>query len=83
MRTFDGSAITTADGFSGSVDSGYTGITTNPTGNKNINLGVEFTKGLAVSEINKLSGDVIYLDNRPVVERNARQKEDVKIILEF
>jgi hypothetical protein len=80
---FDGSAITTADGFSGSVDSGYTGITTNPTGNKNINLGVEFTKGLAVSEINKLSGDVIYLDNRPVVERNARQKEDVKIILEF
>ena len=52
-------------------------------GNKVINLGVLFQNGLSSSEINKKSGDVIYIDNRPLVTRNLRQKEDVKIILEF
>ena len=28
-------------------------------------------------------GDIIFIDNRPLVSRNSRQKEDVKIILEF
>ena len=79
----DGPKVFTGDGFSGKIDNGYTGITTNPSGNKNINLGVQFTRGLAEPEINKTSGDVIYLDNRPVVTRDARQKEDIKIILEF
>ena len=46
-------------------------------------MGVEFTNGLANPEINKKTGDVIYIDNRKEVERNIRQKEDVKIILEF
>jgi len=78
-----GGSITTVDGFSGSVNNNYSGITTNPTGNKNINLGVQFNSGIAESEINKGSGDVIYIDNRPLVSRNSRQKEDVKIILEF
>jgi hypothetical protein len=51
--------------------------------NKIINLGVEFTSGLANPEINSKSGNIIYIDNRPTVTRNSRQKEDVKIILEF
>ena len=79
----DGPQIKTSNGFSGKIDNGFTGITTNPTGNKNINLGIQFTKGLAEPEINKTSGDLIYLDNRPLVTRDARQKEDIKIILEF
>ena len=52
-------------------------------GNRSIDLGVPFVNGLAESEINKPSGEILYLDNRPAVERNPRQKEDVKIILEF
>ena len=68
--------------FTSSIDAGFTGITT-IVGNKQVNLGIEFTKGLANSEINKKTGDVIYIDNRKEVERNIRQKEDVKIILEF
>ena len=52
-------------------------------GTKVINLGVLFQNGLAESEINKKSGDIIYVDNRPLIARNLRQKEDVKIILEF
>jgi len=72
-----------SSGFSGSIDVGFTGISTNPTGNKLINLGVNFVNGLANPEINKGSGEIIYLDNRPLISRNTRQKEDIKIILEF
>lgn len=60
----------------------FSGITTTIS-NKIINLGVEFTNGFATPEINNKSGDIIYIDNRPTVSRNSRQKEDVKIILEF
>jgi len=76
-------AVLDTGGFSGSVDTGFTGITTNPTGNKIISLDSAFTNGLANPEINKKSGEIIYLDNRPEILRNSRQKEDVKIILEF
>jgi hypothetical protein len=75
--------ISGTSGFIGSVDLNFSGISTNPTGNKLINLGVNFTNGIAFPEINKMSGEIIYLDNRPVISRNTRQKEDVKIILEF
>ena len=69
--------------FSGSIDFGFTGITTNPSGTKLINLGTNFNAGLSDSEINKGSGEIVYLDNRPLIARNERQKEDIKIILEF
>ena len=72
----------TGGGFSGTIDTGFGGITTTIS-NKVINLGVVFSSGLANPEINSKSGDVIYIDNRKTVERNSRQKEDVKIILEF
>ena len=52
-------------------------------GGKVIDLGVTFTSGLANPEINKKTGDIIYIDNRPLVTRDIRQKEDIKIILEF
>ena len=82
---FESSAnqINSTSGFSGSVDTNFSGISTNPTGTKLVNLGVNFEKGLASPEINKGSGEIVYLDNRPVISRNSRQKEDVKIILEF
>ena len=72
-----------SSGFSGTIDINFTGINTNPTGTKIVNLGVNFTNGLASPEINKGSGEIIYLDNRPIINRNSRQKEDIKIILEF
>ena len=69
--------------FTGAIDTAFAGIATNPTGVKQINLGVSFTAGMAVPEINKGSGEVIYLDNRASIARNARQKEDIKVIREF
>jgi len=68
--------------FSKSIDNNFSGITTT-INNKIINLGVNFTNGVAQEEINKKTGDIIYIDNRELVERNSRQKEDVKIVLEF
>jgi hypothetical protein len=74
--------ITGTGGFSGSVDVDFSGITTT-VNNKIINLGVEFNNGFANPEINRKTGDVLYIDNRPLITRNIRQKEDIKIILEF
>jgi len=70
-------------GFNATIDTGFTGVSTNPDGTKLISLDTQFTLGVANPEINKKSGDIVYLDNRPLISRNARQKEDVKIILEF
>ena len=72
-----------SSGFTGSIDTGFTGVSTNPSGTKLISLDAQFTQWVSNPEINKKSGDIIYLDNRPLITRNARQKEDVKIILEF
>jgi hypothetical protein len=79
----DGGTITATNSFNGTIDSSFTGITTTISATKRVNLATEFTNGVAVPEINKGSGDIIYLDNRPRVSRNVRQKEDIKIILEF
>ena len=77
-----GSPISTNDGFLGTVDTAFNG-STETIANKSVELSVEFTNGLAPSEINSQSGEILYLDNRPEVPRNPRQKEDVKVILEF
>ncbi len=78
-----GGQITSNTSFSGSIDAEFTGITTTISTTKRINLATQFTQGISLPEINKGSGDIIYLDNRPRISRNARQKEDIKIILEF
>lgn len=81
---FESSAesITSDGGFSASVDTGFSGITT-VTVDATINLGVNFANGIANPQINKRSGEIIYLDNRPTIARNSRQKEDIKVVLEF
>ena len=53
--------------FSGAISRDFSGITTNPTGNKLINLGVNFISGLSNSEINKGSGEIVYLDNLSLI----------------
>jgi hypothetical protein len=68
--------------FAGSIDTTFNANKVT-VGNKVIDLGVTFTAGLANPEINKKTGDIIYIDNRPLVTRDIRQKEDIKIILEF
>ena len=82
---FDSSsnAVTGPSGFSVNIDSTFSGISTTTPAGKVVDLGVQFTNGLAGAEINKRTGEIIYLDNRPSITRNERQKEDIKIVLEF
>jgi hypothetical protein len=77
-----GQVVKIGGGFSANIDTAFSGITTT-VGNKTINLATQFVQGLSNPEINNKSGDIIYIDNRPTVTRSSRQKEDVKIILEF
>jgi len=78
-----GSIVSVNGDFTASIDTSVTNTNKVTIGGKVIDLGVTFTNGLANPEINKKTGDIIYIDNRPLVERDIRQKEDVKIILEF
>ena len=73
----------TSTAFSVNVDATFSGISTTTPAGKVVDLGVQFTNGVADGEINKRTGEIIYLDNRPAISRNVRQKEDIKIVLEF
>ena len=46
-------------------------------------LGLRFINGIAPPEVEKYSGEVIYIDNRAAIPRSSTQKEDIKIVLEF
>ena len=46
-------------------------------------LGQSFTKGLSAPEVKKYSGDLVYIDNRPSITRSEKQREDIKIVLQF
>ena len=70
-------------GGDGNVETTFSSGITTDINNNNVALGVSFTSGLASPEINKGSGDLLYIDNRAKISRNLRQKEDIKIILEF
>tara|TARA_Y100001937_G_scaffold37064_1_gene52920 strand:+ start:16412 stop:17977 length:1566 start_codon:yes stop_codon:yes gene_type:complete len=74
-------AGSTVNPLSVSVDN-FSGITST-VNSKVIDLGVNFVNGVADPEINKKTGELIYIDNRSLVSRDPRQKEDIKIILEF
>lgn len=58
------------------------GITT-VINNSTYYLGQSFIKGISNPEVQKYSGDIIYVDNRPSVIRSSNQKEDIKVILQF
>lgn len=64
------------------VDKTFIGLSTT-INNKTYNLGQYFTSGISVPEIEKYSGEMIYIDNRPSITRSLNQKEDIKVILQF
>jgi hypothetical protein len=64
------------------IDTNFTGITTT-INSRTYNLGQEFTSGVSNPEVEKYSGNVIYVDNRPSITRSSNQKEDIKVILQF
>jgi hypothetical protein len=69
------------------VDSGF-GSQNNPgistvINNKTYYLGQTFVGGTSNPEVQKYSGDLLYVDNRPAITRSINQREDIKVILQF
>lgn len=46
-------------------------------------LGQSFISGTSNPEVEKYSGNIIYVDNRPTITRSQSQKEDIKVIIQF
>jgi hypothetical protein len=65
-----------------SITTSYTGFTT-VINNRTYNLGQSFDKGVSNPEVQKYTGNIIYVDNRPAITRSSNQKEDIKVILQF
>jgi hypothetical protein len=40
-------------------------------------------KGISNPEVQKYTGNIVYVDNRPSILRSINQKEDIKIVLQF
>lgn len=51
--------------------------------NTEYDLGMRFTSGYAQAEVERNSGNVIYIDNRRTISRANDQIEDIKIVIEF
>ena len=65
-----------------SIDSTFTGASS-VINNRTYYYGLNFVDGVALPEVQKQSGSIIYVDNRPSILRSSNQKEDIKIILQF
>jgi hypothetical protein len=78
-----GSIIIESPNVSGlGIDTSFTGVTTT-INNRKYFLGQTFVEGVANPEVEKHSGNIIYIDNRPSITRSSNQKEDIKVILQF
>ena len=64
------------------IQTSFTGVSTE-INSRTYYLGQSFTEGIAQPEVEKYTGNIIYVDNRPSITRSANQKEDIKIILQF
>jgi hypothetical protein len=64
------------------IDTSFTGVSTT-INNRRYYLGQTFVNGVSNPEVEKYSGNIIYVDNRPSITRSSNQKEDIKVILQF
>ena len=65
-----------------SIDTNFTGVST-VINSRTYYLGQSFNSGVANPEVQRHSGNIIYVDNRPSITRSSNQKEDIKVILQF
>ena len=81
----DGNLVIQGGSINLQIDASFTGISTTSSINSNeeYNLGQTFEDGIALPEVKKYSGDILYIDNRPSITRSSNQKEDIKIVLQF
>ena len=80
--TSDGSLNIIGGSVTLGIDTSFTGVST-VLNSRTYYLGQSFTEGVAPPEVEKYSGNIIYIDNRPSITRSVNQKEDIKVILQF
>jgi hypothetical protein len=76
----------TSSGATGEPDVNFPavpGSSTRTINNTEYDLGMKFTAGYAFPEIERNSGQVVYIDNRRAISRANDQIEDIKIVIEF
>jgi hypothetical protein len=84
----DGGSLTIQGGsINLEIDTGF-GTEETPSSNVVINnktylLGQNFIRGFSNPEIQKKSGNIIYVDNRSPITRSQNQRENIKIVLQF
>lgn len=64
------------------IDTAFNGNTVQ-LNNQIIDLGVNYSSGLANPDVAFYQGEIIYVDNRSSLSLNPNQREDIKIIIEF
>jgi hypothetical protein len=65
-----------------SIDINFNGISTS-INSRSYFFGQNIINGVSNPEVQKYSGNIIHVDNRPSVTRSSSQKEDIKVILQF
>ena len=78
----DGNLTITGGSVSLQIESSFSGSST-VINNRTYYLGQSFVSGVSNPEVQKYSGDIVYVDNRPPIIRSQNQKEDIKIVLQF
>ena len=71
--------------FSGTnaVSGATSGAAFTPVGTSSTVNSVAFSSGYASPELNRDSGDIIYVENRRAISRASDQTEDIKVVVEF
>ena len=71
--------------FSGTntITGGDSGATGTPSTSTSTVDNVSFTSGYAGSELDHDSGDVVYIENRTLLQGTSDQTENVKLVIEF
>lgn len=64
------------------IDEQFSGLSTS-INSRTYYFGQNFVRGVANPEVEKYSGNIIHVDNRPSITRSTNQKEDIKVILQF
>ncbi len=74
--------ITPSSGSNLTIDDGFVGVSA-VINSRTYYLGQEFEGGISNPEVQKYTGNIIYVDNRPPILRSTTQKEDIKVVLQF
>ena len=73
----------TAFSGTGTIQGGTSSVTYTPSTSSSTVNNVVFTSGYANPEMERDTGEIIYVENRRPISRASDQTEDIKVVVEF